>query len=110
MLACGLFISQIAGVEAARTLLADLLTCTDAARGVGELALYWAARAKLEEVGWQWEWLGAVRSNSDLLITCLFFYHSNIITIEIAAGLITGWGGQTSGWDYKCLNIYYVFR
>lgn len=42
---------QISGVDAARTLLADLLSCTDAARGVGELALYWAARAKLEEVG-----------------------------------------------------------
>ncbi|CAN0171474.1 unnamed protein product [Pylaiella littoralis] len=40
---------EIAGVDAARTLLADLLSCTDAARGVGELALYWAARAKLEE-------------------------------------------------------------
>lgn len=41
---------QISGVDAARTLLADLLSVTDAARGVGELALYWAARAKLEEV------------------------------------------------------------
>eukprot|EP00752_Nemacystus_decipiens_P010283 g9163.t1 len=40
---------EISGVDAARTLLADLLPCTDAARGVGELALYWAARAKLEE-------------------------------------------------------------
>eukprot|EP00903_Cladosiphon_okamuranus_P010327 g9770.t1 len=40
---------EISGVDAARTLLADLLSCTDAARGVGELALYWAARAKLEE-------------------------------------------------------------
>lgn len=44
------YLVQIAGVDAARTLLADLLSCTDAARGVGELALYWAARAKLEEV------------------------------------------------------------
>ncbi|CAM9879199.1 unnamed protein product [Scytosiphon promiscuus] len=40
---------EISGVDAARTLLADLLPCTAAARGVGELALYWAARAKLEE-------------------------------------------------------------
>ncbi|CAM9361323.1 unnamed protein product [Ectocarpus fasciculatus] len=40
---------EIAGVDAARTLLGDLLSCTGAARGVGELALYWAARAKLEE-------------------------------------------------------------
>ncbi|CAN0146428.1 unnamed protein product, partial [Hapterophycus canaliculatus] len=40
---------EISGVDAARTLLADLLPCTGAARGVGELALYWAARAKLEE-------------------------------------------------------------
>lgn len=45
------FVRQIAGVDAARVLLADLLSCTGAARGVGELALYWAARAKLEEVG-----------------------------------------------------------
>ena len=44
---------QISGVDAARILLADLLSCTDAARGVGELALYWAARAKLEEVSWR---------------------------------------------------------
>lgn len=41
---------QIAGVDAARTLLGDLLSCAGAGRGVGELALYWAARAKLEEV------------------------------------------------------------
>ncbi|CAM9545476.1 unnamed protein product [Ectocarpus sp. 12 AP-2014] len=40
---------EIAGVDAARTLLGDLLSCAGAGRGVGELALYWAARAKLEE-------------------------------------------------------------
>ncbi|CAM9369167.1 unnamed protein product [Sphacelaria rigidula] len=40
---------EIAGIDAARTLLADLLSCSGDGRGVGELALYWAARAKLEE-------------------------------------------------------------
>lgn len=44
------YVWQISGVDAARTLLADLLSCTAAGKGVGELALYWAARAKLEEV------------------------------------------------------------
>lgn len=46
----GGFECQIAGVDAARTLLADLLSCAGDGRGVGEQALYWAARAKLEEV------------------------------------------------------------
>ncbi|CAB1119341.1 unnamed protein product [Ectocarpus sp. CCAP 1310/34] len=40
---------EIAGVDAARTLLGDLLYSAGGGRGVGELALYWAARAKLEE-------------------------------------------------------------
>lgn len=46
-----LFIArQISGVDAARTLLADLLSTKGVAGDVGELALYWAVRAKLEEV------------------------------------------------------------
>ena len=50
-LLCYWVMLQIAGVDAARTLLSDLLSCTAAGRGVGELALYWADRGKLEEVG-----------------------------------------------------------